>query len=96
MANDTLLAQIRGLVTVDVDSMDPEVAIKHTTSGYSFSGMTSNQAIVCIEAVKPERKQLVTQAIALAKSKLGGANESALVDQAVDILVGDPQPCRCL
>ncbi|KAF9493786.1 aldolase [Pleurotus eryngii] len=86
MANNTLLAQIRGLVTVDVDSMDPEVAAKHTTSRYAFSGMTSNQAIVCIEAVKPERKQLALQAIALAKSKLGGANESALVDQVVDIL----------
>lgn len=90
MANDTLLAQIRGLVTIDVDSMDPEVATRHTTAEYSFAGMTSNQAIVCIEAVKPERKQLVIQAIALAKSKIGSANESAMMDRVVDILVCDP------
>ena len=90
MANDTLFAQIRSLVTVDVDSMDPEVATRHTSSDYSHAGMTSNQAIVCMEAVKPERKQLVLQAIALAKSKMAGANESALIDHVVDILVCAP------
>ncbi|KAF4581347.1 hypothetical protein EYR40_002935 [Pleurotus pulmonarius] len=82
----TELHTIRSLVTVDVDSMDPEVATRHTSSEYSLAGMTSNQAIVYMEAVKPERKQLVLQAIALAKSKMAGANESALVDQVVDIL----------
>ena len=54
MAN-TLLDDVRTQVTVDVDSMDPAVAAKHTGDVVRFCDMTSNQAIVFGEASRPER-----------------------------------------
>ncbi|KAK0210522.1 hypothetical protein DFS33DRAFT_1378515 [Desarmillaria ectypa] len=42
----TLLDQVRALLTVDVDSMDPAVTNRHTSDGVKFVDMTSNQAIV--------------------------------------------------
>ncbi|KAJ8516090.1 hypothetical protein ONZ45_g6548 [Pleurotus djamor] len=70
---------------VDLDSMDPDIAILHTTSGESFGDMTSNQAIVYNEATRPEKKHLVQQAIGLAQSE-GKENEQRLIDRALRIL----------
>ncbi|KAK7031273.1 hypothetical protein VNI00_013524 [Paramarasmius palmivorus] len=56
--SDTLLSQIRSLVTVDIDSMDPEIAARHTKD-IKFCDMTSNQAIVYSEALRPERRRSV-------------------------------------
>ena len=40
----TLLSQIRNTVVVDVDSMDPTVAERHSANGAAkFADMTSNQ-----------------------------------------------------
>ncbi|KAI9063067.1 aldolase [Trametes sanguinea] len=63
MAPTTLLSQIRARVTVDVDSMDPDVAARHTTAEHKFCDMTSNQAIVYSEAIRPERAQVFNAAV---------------------------------
>ncbi|KAJ7816534.1 hypothetical protein B0H14DRAFT_2844698 [Mycena olivaceomarginata] len=50
----TLLAQVRALLTVDVDSMDPDVAARHSGGTFrKFCDMTSNQAIVHGQAELP-------------------------------------------
>ncbi|KAJ7641934.1 hypothetical protein FB45DRAFT_901388 [Roridomyces roridus] len=45
----SLLAQIRGLLTIDVDSMDPAFAARYSTP-LKFCDMTSNQALVHAQA----------------------------------------------
>lgn len=65
----SLLSQIRGIVTVDVDSMDPDVAVRHTHPSESFHDMTSNQAIVWNETRRPERQHDVKEAIAYVKAQ---------------------------
>ncbi|KIY70567.1 aldolase [Cylindrobasidium torrendii FP15055 ss-10] len=72
---ETLLNQIRSLVTVDVDSMDPAVAHRHTKDGKKFVDMTSNQAIVFGNA-SPEAIQ---HAVDYAKSK-GDATPQRVLD----------------
>ncbi|THU97473.1 aldolase [Dendrothele bispora CBS 962.96] len=65
MPSGTLLSQIRQLVTVDVDSMDPAHAARHTSpeKGLLFCDMTSNQAILGGQAERPENLDLVKEAI---------------------------------
>ncbi|RDX55857.1 aldolase [Lentinus brumalis] len=67
MSVQTLLAHVRSRVTVDVDSMDPAVAARHAEHT-KFSDMTSNQAIVYSEAVRPERAHLFNAACAQFRS----------------------------
>ncbi|KIM72469.1 hypothetical protein PILCRDRAFT_829717 [Piloderma croceum F 1598] len=86
MSEVTLLSQISKLLTIDVDSMDPEVAIQHTRSSFSFCDMTSNQAIVQGQATRPERAHVLECAINLSKSKGDGVNPEHVVDKALDIL----------
>ncbi|KAF7791855.1 hypothetical protein EIP86_002879 [Pleurotus ostreatoroseus] len=64
----TLLDAIRDRLTVDVDSMDPDVAARHSQAGLIFRDMTSNQAIVYSEAVKVERIAILRQACDGAKA----------------------------
>ncbi|KAF9444640.1 aldolase [Macrolepiota fuliginosa MF-IS2] len=59
----SLLQQVRSLVVVDVDSMDPNVSKRHTTAGERFQDMTSNQGIALGEIVRPENADLVKAAI---------------------------------
>ncbi|KAK7055956.1 aldolase [Favolaschia claudopus] len=66
--NATLLTQVRGLVTVDVDSMDPDVASRHSKA-QKFCDMTSNQAIVYGQAPLSANKPLLESAIAHARNK---------------------------
>lgn len=67
MSAQTLLAHVRSRVTVDVDSMDPAVAARHAEHT-KFSDMTSNQAIVYSEAVRPQRAHLFNAACAQFRS----------------------------
>ncbi|CDO71566.1 hypothetical protein BN946_scf184911.g36 [Trametes cinnabarina] len=68
MAPATLLSRVRARVTVDVDSMDPDVAKRHTSADHKFCDMTSNQAIVYSEAVRPERAHVLNAAVDQIKS----------------------------
>lgn len=86
MAASDLLSYVRSQVTVDVDSMDPAVAARHTSDIAKFSDMTSNQAIVFGEASRPDRADLLAEACALA-AKNNAGNLDLQVDDAVDILV---------
>ncbi|KAH9835558.1 aldolase [Rhodofomes roseus] len=85
MAPSTLLSYVRAQVTVDVDSMDPAVAARHTTDSAKFCDMTSNQAIVFTEASKPDRAALLAEACALAAKKNTG-DIDLQVEDALDIL----------
>lgn len=76
----TLLDQIRGLLTVDVDSMDPAVAVRHTSDSIKFVDMTSNQAIVAGTAT-PE---LLAEAVKLSS---GGS-----IERVLDVLVSSLLP----
>ncbi|KAG7452739.1 aldolase [Guyanagaster necrorhizus] len=67
----TLLDQVRTLLKVDVDSMDPAVASRHTSDSAKFVDMTSNQAIVA-GTVTPE---LLAEAV---KVSGGGSVERVL------------------
>lgn len=67
----TLLDQVRARLIVDVDSMDPAVAIRHTSDSLKFVDMTSNQAIVA-GTVTPE---LLAEAV---KVSSGGSIERVL------------------
>ncbi|CAK5268933.1 unnamed protein product [Mycena citricolor] len=64
----TLLEQIRSLVTVDLDAMDPDIAAR-LTQQTKFCDMTSNQAIVHGQATRPERALLLKHAVEYAKQK---------------------------
>ena len=83
----TLLDQIRSKVTVDVDSMDPDVAARHTLPGATFSDMTSNQAIAYSEAVRPERADLVKSACTQIRSTEGQLDIDSQASNAADLLV---------
>ncbi|KAG6816136.1 hypothetical protein H0H87_008370 [Tephrocybe sp. NHM501043] len=61
MPHGGLLSQVRKFVKVDLDSMDPAAARRHEQ--YTFTDMTSNQAIVYNQATHPENKSLVLDAI---------------------------------
>lgn len=59
----TLLTQISQLVTLDIDSNDAAVADRHSAAVGKFCDMTSNQAIVYNELIRPENSLLVQAAI---------------------------------
>ncbi|KAJ3553040.1 hypothetical protein NM688_g3833 [Phlebia brevispora] len=80
----TLLDSIRDHLAVDVDSMDPDVASRHTAGGKLFCDMTSNQAIVYSEAVKAERAHILRDACTTAKAS--GLDVEHQVADALDLL----------
>ena len=81
----TLLDDIRNTLVVDVDSMDPAVAARHTQQGHLFADMTSNQAIVYSEAVKEERAEVLEAACKEAKAS--DVDVEHQVADALDLLV---------
>lgn len=81
----SLLAQVRSLVAVDVDSMDPDVAVRHAAEA-RFCDMTSNQAIVDGEGSRPERADILKAACEEAKA--AGGDQDQQVSAALDLLVG--------
>ncbi|KAI0735165.1 aldolase [Earliella scabrosa] len=84
--SNNLLSHIRSRVIVDVDSMDPDVAARHTLPGATFSDMTSNQAIAYSEAVRPERADLVQSACTQIKSAEGQLDIDSQASNAADLL----------
>ncbi|EMD42050.1 hypothetical protein CERSUDRAFT_62010 [Gelatoporia subvermispora B] len=84
MSTDNLLAHVRTQVTVDVDSMDPRVAARHTSLSEKFCDMTSNQAIVYNEAFRYDRAELLAAACNAAQSS--GLSGDDVIAHAVDIL----------
>jgi len=84
MSKANLLSYVRTQVTVDVDSMDPAVAARHTGVTEKFCDMTSNQAIVYSEAAKPERAELFKSACQKAHST--GLSIEEQISHALDIL----------
>lgn len=84
MPTNNLLSYVRTQVTVDVDSMDPTVAARHTTPTEKFCDMTSNQAIVCGEAANSERAALFRNACQRVRTT-GADIEEQIID-AVDVL----------
>ncbi|KAI0365251.1 aldolase [Pilatotrama ljubarskyi] len=86
MAPATLLSHVRTHLTVDVDSMDPDVAARHTTDQHRFCDMTSNQAIVYSEAVRPERAHVVQAAVAQIRSAEAELDLDTKVSDALDLL----------
>ncbi|KAJ6596681.1 hypothetical protein B0H10DRAFT_2088439 [Mycena sp. CBHHK59/15] len=80
----TLLAQVCALVTVDVDSMDPDVAARYSTPS-KFCDMTSNQAIVHGQAVRPERRELLEAAVDYVR-KYTNSDGEAFEQDVVDVL----------
>ncbi|KAI0361615.1 aldolase [Trametes cingulata] len=86
MAPATLLSHVRAQLTVDVDSMDPLVAARHTTDQHRFSDMTSNQAIVYSEAVRPERAPVVQAAVAHVRASERELDLETKVSDALDLL----------
>ncbi|GBE78196.1 Transaldolase [Sparassis crispa] len=58
----SLLSHLRGRLVVDVDSMDPAVASRHTGTDQQFCDMTSNQAIVCSEAARRDKANILKAA----------------------------------
>ncbi|KAI0264613.1 hypothetical protein BC834DRAFT_881702 [Gloeopeniophorella convolvens] len=65
----SLLTAARATVVIDVDSMDPVVAATHAPAVEKFSDMTSNQAIACFEALRPERSDVLDAAVHAAKAE---------------------------
>ncbi|KAI0639407.1 aldolase [Trametes polyzona] len=86
MAPATLLSCVRAQVTVDVDSMNPDVAARHTTDDHKFCDMTSNQAIVHSEAVRPERAHVFNAAVAQIRSAEAQLDLETQVSDALDLL----------
>ena len=83
----SLLSELRSQLTVDVDSMDPDVAARHTTARHSFCEMTSNQAIVYSEATRTERADVLESAIRTISDKSLEPSLQQTVDDIVDLLV---------
>jgi transaldolase len=84
------LSQIRSLATVDVDSMDPDVAMRQSEISEKFCDMTSNQAIVYFQATKDH--SFVKKTIELLRTESSGwyqdpANHDRDLQDAVDVLV---------
>lgn len=84
----SLLSQIRQLVTVDVDSMDPAVAIQHTTAHEKFCDMTSNQAIVYGQCARPDRISVVKTAIEQVRAQGVEASQETFMSDVIDDIVG--------
>lgn len=87
MAPASLLSHVRAQLVVDVDSMNPDVAVRHTTDTHSFCDMTSNQAIVYGEAVRPEQAGVFNAAVAQIRSGETQLDIETQVSDAVDLLV---------
>lgn len=85
MAN-SLLQQLRSVVTLDVDSMDPEVSKRHSAEE-KFQNMTSNQAIALIEIIRPENADLVKQAIKYVQGKNMDQDSDTFKMDVIDVLV---------
>ena len=77
----TLLDQLRSLVAIDVDSMDPAVARRHTAN-LKFVDMTSNQAIVMGTAT-PE---ILKRAVDYAKAHGGEVTPQRVIDVLVSVV----------
>ncbi|KAI0335268.1 aldolase [Cubamyces sp. BRFM 1775] len=86
MASATLLSDVRSQVTVDVDSMDPDVAARHTTAEHKFCDMTSNQAIVYSEAIRPQRAHVFNAAVDQIRSAESQLDLETQVSNALDLL----------
>lgn len=86
MSSQNLLSYIRKILTIDVDSMDPAVASRHTTQSESFCDMTSNQAIVYGEITRSERRNVLE---AVLRQVEGGENEADALQHALDLAVND-------
>ncbi|KAI0669894.1 aldolase [Trametes maxima] len=86
MAPATLLDYVRARVTVDVDSMDPDVAARHTTDAHRFCDMTSNQAIVHGEATRPQRATAFNAAVTQIRSAEADLDLETQVADALDLL----------
>lgn len=84
-----LLTQIRTLVTVDVDSMDPEVTRRHTSPTVAFCDMTSNQALVYYQITTlHDNAPIIQAAIRYAERKPGWEEDpAAYLQDVVDVLV---------
>ncbi|KAF7335405.1 Aldolase [Mycena venus] len=92
--SSTLLTQIRGLLTVDVDSMDPDVAARHSMP-QKFCDMTSNQAIVHGQAALPARRDLLKAAVEYVGKKTpqeSGTFEQEVVDVLTVLLAKEVYP----
>lgn len=87
MASATLLADVRARVTVDVDSMDPTDAARHTDDTIKFCDMTSNQAIVHGQAIRPERAALFKAACSQIRTSRAELDIDTQVSDAIDLLV---------
>lgn len=83
----SLLQQLRSLVVVDVDSMDPDVSKRHTTAEEQFQDMTSNQAIVLGQVIRPENAELVKEAIQYVHAKNLDQNTETFKMDVIDTLV---------
>lgn len=84
------LSQIRSLITIDVDSMDPDVARWHSENSDKFTDMTSNQAIVYFQAANDH--SVVKKTIELLRKQSPDwyqdpAKHDSDLQDAVDLLV---------
>ncbi|TFL06286.1 aldolase [Pterulicium gracile] len=86
MPQATLLSQIRDLVVVDVDSMDVDVAKKYTYDPATFFNMTSNQAILQGEVVRPHREALLEIAAKRISANLEQPDQDRLLLDALDVI----------
>ncbi|TFK89194.1 aldolase [Polyporus arcularius HHB13444] len=84
--SQTLLYHVSALTAVDIDSMDPTVSARYTKAGVKLHDMTSNQAMVCVEASRPERADIVKAAIDQIKSTKADLDLDAQVLETVDLL----------
>lgn len=91
MSAPTVLSHVAKLTTVDVDSMDPTVSERFTKAGVTLCDMTSNQAMVAIEAGRPERAETFKAAIAQIKATEGELDLETQIQDAMDLLV---RACR--
>jgi transaldolase len=82
----TLLAQVYEKVAIDVDSMDPTIAERHTTKTFRFHDMTSNQAIVQAQATNLNSVTIVKEVCAQAKDPELDLEQQ--ISNALDLLVG--------
>ncbi|KAJ6468667.1 hypothetical protein C8R47DRAFT_1151287 [Mycena vitilis] len=94
MSFTTLLNQVRELLTVDVDSMDPDVAARHGAA-QKFCDMTSNQAIVHGQAALPARNNLLKTAVEYVSKRArerGAEFEQDVVDVLTVLLAKEVYP----
>ncbi len=82
----SLLQQLRSIVTIDVDSMDPDVSRRYSTEE-KFQNMTSNQAIALAEIVRPENVDLVKEAIRYVQDKSLDQDPDSFKMDVIDTLV---------